>query len=62
MENFNLYCIKECPIGNPTSNKLLEENDSTIDAAIDMQIFVKKCQEKGCKYQKEMQEFIRKNS
>lgn len=45
----NSFCIKECPIGKEQSEKFLKENNSAIDAAIDMQIFVDECS-KECPY------------
>lgn len=57
--NFNLYCIKECPIGKKKSNQLLSECESSWDAASDMKKFVSECQ---CKYPKEKEDYERKSS
>lgn len=58
-ERHNLYCTAECPIGKPTAERLLQENNSAIDAALDMQEFVEKC---DCKYMAERQKFDKENA
>lgn len=52
-ERHNLYCTAECPLGKPTAERLLQENNSAIDAALDMQEFVDKCAAAGCQYEAE---------
>lgn len=53
MNKYNLYCTAECPVGKPTAERLLRENNSAIDAALDMQGFVNKCAAAGCQYEAE---------
>lgn len=58
MDNtYSLYCIEQCPIGKKKSDEYLSQNNSALDAAIDMQIFVNRC---DCKYEKERREFDKK--
>lgn len=56
MSKYSMYCIEKCPIGKKQSDKFLEDAESAWDAAFDMQMFVNKCLEKGCPYEKERQE------
>lgn len=60
MSKYSLYCTQECAVGKPQSDKFLAQNNSAFDAAIDMQNFVDRCQEGGCKYEKERIEFDKK--
>lgn len=60
--SYSLYCIKECPIGKPISDKALDECESAFDAAFDMQVFVSRCMKEGCRYQKELQDYDSKIS
>lgn len=46
------YCCKECNIGKETSKKLLEENNSAHDAAMDFVFFTERCFY-TCPYKKE---------
>ena len=37
------YCNDTCPIGQKMRDKLLDENNSAFDAAIDFRMFIRKC-------------------
>ena len=56
---FNLYCIKECPVGKKKSNSLLSECESSWDAASDMREFTLKCQ---CPYKEEKENYNERKS
>lgn len=38
-----VYCNDKCPIGRTMRDKLLNENNSAYDAAMDFRFFVDKC-------------------
>lgn len=52
-EKHSRYCTTECPIGKPTAERLLQENNSAIAAALDMQEFVEECAATGCSHEAE---------
>lgn len=54
----NLYCIKECPIGKVKSKELLNECESSIDAAFEMRDFVENCK---CPYSEELKDYQENN-
>lgn len=43
------YCCEKCPLGIAKSERLLAENNSAIDAAIDFSFFIDECL-KTCMY------------
>lgn len=57
MEEYSQYCIKYCPIGKPIAENYLKHHESVLDAVYDMKFFINNCKKKGCKYQKELEEF-----
>lgn len=52
-EKHSLYCTEKCPLGKTVAEWLLKENDSALNAALEMQDFVEKCSVLLCKYKAE---------
>ncbi len=50
---FPTYCTEKCSLGKTVAEWLLKENDSALNAALEMQDFVEKCSVILCKYKTE---------
>ena len=51
------YCFEQCKTGQDVSDKLIDKNNSAIDAAIDFGIYVDECY-KTCPYKDIMKEYV----
>lgn len=58
---YSQFCIKECPIGKKESKRLLEESESSIYAAWDMQTFIDYCI-RNCSFEEDRVKFDKKHN